>query len=326
MWSRYKELSFGFLLMCAYWPGIFGMARTPRWIVGGLIVAAFAFAPRVQWTRTHIVGLLLVLWLLLSVVLHPTWDAGDAVLRLIIIVIAFAWGSTLTDVRPFILGAAMGLAVSSVIVVLQSLDLVTMPTADGHAAALFFNKNYLAEAAALVIVALGAYQLGWWIAPLLPAVLLPMSKTAFLALIPLAFAAATMLGQSSVERLAIWQDVLGALTLTGHGLGSFWTTFPDHAQHYLATRQDPNMPEHPHNEYLLVAYEGGYIGLALMLGFAVCLWRDAQEKMVIASLAIVACFSVLSNNPASILFGAVCAGFAVTARVPEPRVFGAGGD
>jgi O-antigen ligase len=95
---------------------------------------------------------------------------------------------------------------------------------------------------------------------------------------------------SQGQRLDYWHHSLMSIAekpLLGHGVGSW-------KNEYLrlgGTQIDA--PSNPHNQYLLWAVEGGLVGLALILGILVSLYKDAQKleadvkNAMISTLAIV---------------------------------------
>lgn len=104
-------------------------------------------------------------------------------------------------------------------------------------------------------------------------------------------------------RLDYWYHSLQALSekpLSGHGVGSW------RAQYVRFGGADTTPPSNPHNQYLLWAVEGGLIGLALMIGILVALYRDAcqletpVQRAMLSTLAI-AIVTGLFNCP---FFGA----------------------
>src|SRR5690606_16578638 len=70
----------------------------------------------------------------------------------------------------------------------------------------------------------------------------------------------------AVARLTHWQSAWSGIReapIVGRGTGSFRAYYQSHASAYDA-RHDP--PDHPHNQFLTSAFEGGLLGvLALML-------------------------------------------------------------
>lgn len=104
-------------------------------------------------------------------------------------------------------------------------------------------------------------------------------------------------------RLDYWDRSLQALSekpLLGHGVGS-WKT-----QYMRLGGTETAPPSNPHNQYLLWAVEGGLIGLALMIGILIAIYRDSRQletpvqRAMLSTLAI-ATVSGLFNCP---FFGA----------------------
>lgn len=339
-WSDALLFGFGFALMVAFWPGIAGAATTPRWIVAGLLGFAWFVMPRSPWTMSAAIGLALLGWLLASL----SWSAGvldgvDTALKLGLAVIAFAVGLHVADLRPLFVGAAVGLALSSAVAVAQAFGWHGIPSIDDAPAGLFVNRGRLGSAAALVIVGLASLRILRFelIAMVLPGLLLANNRAAFLALgtglccvpAPKAVRAAVIgfvvvgaafvlaakgIDTSASERLWIWRDTLSGLTFWGHGLGSFRELYPTYldafAQSWALTRA-PTRPEHPHNELLWLLFEGGVPALLLAGLFAVSLWRSCAHELraVLAALFVLAQFAMPLHDPATLIVGALVAGF-----------------
>lgn len=334
---------FGFALTSAYWPGITGAATTPRWLVASLLVVALFFIPRVRLTVTHWLGLILIGWLLLSLL----WSEGqidgvDAGIKLVIVATAFAVGSTLSDTRPLLIGASVGIGVSSCFVIAQWLGWSGIETYDNRLAGLFYNRDRLASAAAMVAIWLCADRPSrlWLLLPLVaPSLILAPSRAAWLAFLVgiftirarefsmstkvraltwLALAAVVGVGtgiaitNGSViginQRLDLYRDTFAALNAFGHGLGSFWESFPAHAQLFsLATER----PEHPHSEWLWLTYEGGFPAFILGGIFAYSVWQDAEGtaiRPVLAGIFVFSLFAMPFHDPVTFILGALLAG------------------
>lgn len=313
--------------MTAYWPGISGLATTPRWDVAVLMAIASIFQVRRDWQVIDSVGVLLISWLVLSLV----WSTGrldgiDTASELTMVVVAFVFGSGLSMIKSFVIGAALGLAVSSLICIAQAIGIIVLPTYI-YVGGLFFNGAMLAEVTAIVLVAALALRLYWLVPLLLPSLLLPQARTPILAVA----LSAVMLGKrkklwllvacisvvgiflargfASSERLVLWRETLPGLSLIGRGIGSFPQWFVEHAQGFdLAASR----PRYPHNELLWLAFEGGVPAVAMATGFVVLLWchADAMLKGVLIVFLVDAMFWMPLHEPATVLFVAVCAGFA----------------
>lgn len=343
----------GFALMTAYWSGIGGLATTPRWSIGAIIAIFFLFRAPVKLTITHWLGAALVGWLLLSLVWSQGFmDGIDGAWKLLLTALLFALGSTLerNTLRALTAGAALGLTVSSIAAVAQYYGWQGLPTYSAPAG-LFFNGGILAEAAAVVIAALIAFRRWWFIPLLLPALLLPMARGPVLVLLAAAgislmirrnkmfdlaaWAAIALLvvyvdlsrwfDGGVAERIALWRDTVNALTPLGYGLGSFGVTFPLHA-HYFSLAD--SRPTFPHNEWLWLAYEGGVV--AVMLGAAFCysLWKsaDVECRIVFMVIAGAALYAMPLHDPATVLFGALLAGYCARDRLAVRRPAGSCGN
>lgn len=115
---------------------------------------------------------------------------------------------------------------------------------------------------------------------------------------------------SVIERLSIWLDTIDGLSWFGHGLGSYYVTYPDfgHRVDTLYAR-----PEHAHNDLLEFIYEMG-IGAVLPVALSVSIWRAslATEKAIFLGFMVESMFSFPLHMPATAAcFGIVagrCAG------------------
>jgi O-antigen ligase len=333
------NLLFGFALTTAYWPGIAGVATTPRWDVAALLAVVFFCGTCVRMTAAHWLGLALIGWLFLSL----SWSEGqpdgiDAAFKIGLAGIAFAVGSNLKDIRSLWIGSASGIGVSSVISIYQAMGWWNGLVTEGVVSGLFYNPDRLAAAAA--IVALGLLTVGRWYSALLlpllaPSLILTGSRAAWVAVVtgvltvptrwPIAmwFVRAAALCSGSLylairgndasigERVALYRDTAAALTTFGHGLGSFRESFMNHA-HFFDIAVTHSRPEHPHNEWLWIAYEGGIPAFALAMAFAAAVWRrsvDMPERAVLAGLFVLSMFAMPFHDPATLILGALCAGY-----------------
>lgn len=334
-------LVFGFALMAAYWPNIGGAATTPRWDVAALLAIPLFLAPRIQWRPAHVLGALLLGLLAISLL----WSEGrqdgiDAAFKLSLAAIAFAVGGILSDLKPLTIGAALGILPSSIAAIAQAYGWHGLPM-DIHPGGLFYNSDRLAAAAAVVAIAALALR-QWIIIPAtIPAVILPESRAALIALavggtfalwrfcsawsriaVGIIAAATAFLilvirgiDAGITQRIDLWQDTLSALTWSGHGLGSFWSSFPAHAYHFDFA-QTATRPDHPHSEWLWVAYEGGALGFVLAVAFAVSCWFGGRGPLraVLCFLFALSIVAMPFHDPATLIFGALVAGHLVSRR------------
>jgi hypothetical protein len=336
--------AFGFALMTAYWPGISGVASTSRWDVAVLLVLPLFFAPRIRMTAVHWIGLALLIWMGLTLIWNDGWRDGvmDGIeneSELMIVLAAFMVGSNLSGIRPILIGAALGIGVNSAVAIAQycgwdGFGIIQVRDA-GSPAGLFYEKDRLAAAAAMVVVGVFRPQLwrSWlWLPLLLPSLVLTNSKAAWLAVfvsylvmmdgwlvLAVSCCAAACgayvwmihgLGLSGLERLAIWQDTVANLNFFGHGLGSFREDFIRFANAYDFSYWQ-SRPEAPHNEWLWLAFEGGIPAFCLSLLLAAVLWVasvDRNQRGMLVCLAVLACFAMPFHDPATVVLGAIVAG------------------
>lgn len=360
MTNRAVAFVLGFLVFAAYWPSIGGPATTPRWIVIFVMVPLLlCFANRVRLTLAHAIGFFFVAWCAISL----TWsvspnDGIGSLIGLVMLAAAFAVGSQLEDALPLYRGAALGMAISSVVVIGQWLDLITLP-AHFLPAATFVNSGNMGEAAALVFVACLFHRIRWGMIVVAPALVLSGSHGAWLAVIvaslvwlwtnrrrwtavicTVVLMVTTAIGASLLsslapnlasqrERLAIWTDSLQALSspsraMIGYGIGSYWETFPSIAK---ATDIANERPAHAHNELIDIAFETGLIGVGLFLLFAIALCGGIDpSRLILITLAVEACFAFPLRNPATAFLGVVVAGLAARDRSDLRSEIGVGRD
>lgn len=326
----------GLILCIAYWPYINGAATAPRWMVIAACVPLLLFlVPRVEITRAHVVGFLFVAWSLLTLTWTATWyDSVDAAWKLVLLVGCFALGSALSDLRPLYRGMAIGIGISSILVLTDALGLFSVPKHHGLAG-LFVNSLFLAEIAALVLVGAFANFLPWpYLVAVAPSVFLTGGRAPLLAIgvvfvarlwrtsrdAALATIAVLCIGamiaivlrpDSVFERLDIWSDTLRGLSAFGHGLGSFAGLFPQYARLVDASA---NRFENPHNEFLQIAFETGIPGLVLALAFCwLILKTESPERYVFIAFVVEACFAFPNHLPCTAFLAALVAGHAARA-------------
>jgi O-antigen ligase len=276
------------MVSAAFVPTFSGAATSPRWAMLAVLLPFMLLEGRGRFTAAHGWGLAFIAWSVVTLAWSSNaLDGLDALFKLVLMAQAFVLGSRTESLNPLIHGMAWGLGISSVLVIIQWLGwqdiVITRATPNSG---LFVNSGSLGEIAALVLVGTIAFR-WWWLSLLvLPSVIIPGSRGAWVGLAAAAIvwlwhrskpAALTVLGfaiagtialalwsfrlSAVTERLGIWSDTISGLTLFGHGLGSFYTSYPYYAQSmdiFVAR------PEHAHNDFLEVAFETGPLGLALV--------------------------------------------------------------
>ena len=202
---------------------------------------------------------------------------------------------------------------------------------------LFINKNFMAEAAAVVLIWLIAERI-WWLAALVtPALALAGARGALLALgiglalelrrhpswlmggllvadmVLFGMGMATHSSATTTERFDIWQESADSLGFFGSGIGSYG--FMPHQTHA------DGFSLHAHNDYLELVYELGMIGLGFLALFIRELWGPLNSaRLVLIVFAVEACFAFPSHLPATLAIAALVAGHAVRDGVVVRRV------
>lgn len=332
--------AFAFLLTVLFVPWISGAATTPRWALLSLATPLFLiFVPgRTTWTFAHLFGAVFLGWAAVTL----TWTSGgyegaDVLWKLCLFAALFVCGSRLSSLQPILIGAGLGFAVNSAIVLLQWAELVQMPEVQ-CCAALFVNPNYLAEPAALALVGAAAYRL-WWLVPgLIPAVLAggrgPLialaacgaawmwsrSRIGALLIAALALTACLMIAtggghnDSAAQRVALWTDTLLGMQPLGRGLGSFYVMFPSHAPHNQPIQM---RPDHAHNDLLELAYETGPGVVAALAFLAFALAGPARpERLILLGFVVEGFFDWPLHFPVPLFLAALAAGRLCRDRVP----------
>lgn len=326
---------FSCLLAVAFVPSFMLPSDSPKWALLALgSIAACALRPKL--TLPHLIGGAFLAYAAASLVwTSGPYDGINELAKLIFLAAIFLIGERLADLRPVYVGLAVGFAVNSGVVIAQWLGWDGLPQFAGPAG-LFMNKNYLAEAAAMLLVALVGKRLWWCIPGVLPSLLLTGARGALLGVAAAALAwlwtksrlAAVALlaigvlaggfliarggGSSMAEREVIWRSTVAGLTMTGSGIGSFYGRFPSHAPDYDTVRLTPG---HAHNDLLEMTYELGpgvllylaLIGLALLGPFG-------AERLVLIVFLAEGCFGFPLHCPVTAALAALAAGHLCSRR------------
>jgi O-antigen ligase len=342
---------FGFALLICYWPGISGAGTSPRWALLAAVALPTLLVIRLRVTVLHIVGFLFVAWAAATYLwTGAPLDSIAALWKLAILASILCIGGECDDLAPFYWGAAAGLAISSLIAILQIAGYAPVPdVAHDQAIGLFVNRLVLAEAAALIGLALLAME--WWPAVVLlvaPALILPCERSPILAfcfagafwlwrisrlgacglaLSGILAAAAITSGltfneipdaknsqnriETAAARLTIWRAVAEQTSPLGSGFGAFRETAPQPIAGAII--------EHAHNEPIEIAFETGFVGLvlfALLFGGAIAIFPRSIEGIVLLGLLMEASFAFSFHEPTTAAMGALCAGSAAR-RLPR---------
>ena len=308
-----------FAITVAFIPGIEGGATTPRWALIAFVVP-WLLRDRHRFSVADLAAGLFLVWSSLTLWWSPAVLDGIGELLILVLLFSCFWlGHQITDMRPVWIGAGLGIAVSSAIALAQSLGLPLIVGERTTTAALFANGNFMAEAAALVLVAALVERI-WWLVPLLlPAFLLPLQRGSLLAAAlalgvyvfgrPRAIVVAAFMGivlllvavagknPASIDmRLDAWRAALSHLSFFGHGLGVGALVVPP----YL------------HNEFLNVAFETGLPGVLLLALLCLPLFGPLNAaRCVLVAFAVEACFAYPLHLPVTGFLASIAAGFAL---------------
>lgn len=295
---------FGFALAAAFWPEAMGAGTTPRWALAGVALPALVLLaePRERMDLGSVFGLALCAWAFTSLAWASNLTDGLwAAWRVVICALAWTLGRRIESPRPFFVGAALGMGLSSGVALVQWAGWpdVVWPHMDGHSG-LFVNSGLLSEAAALVVVGCAAFGVWWGVALAMPGILVNESRTAWVAMGaafgvwlwsrgPAARMTAIGLGTiavlgglttwwlgwksfSTTVRAGLWLDAWAGVTWLGHGLGAYFTDIPLTTVHLdtAFVRAD-----HAHSDILELLYELGPVGLALAVA---CGWMGVVRS------------------------------------------------
>lgn len=340
---------FSFLLTAVFWPGIPGMALTPRWALISVLVPVglLALSPAgLVKSGAAWVGSSLLAYAALSLLWTPSpWDGLFAFMVLSWLAGVAVIGARLDDLKPVYLGMALGIGVSSLLIILEVLGVDVLQVKTQARVGLFFNPNIVTESAVLVMVACLATR--QWGASLLclPAVVLTHARGGLLALgvcalwaawkrspLTLVAASAAILAlavgisvfntrsedgfranlsfnpKSVYDRINIWEDTWSELAWLGHGVGSFRVVFP--SAPYKGPELVKGRTDHAHNDYLELAFDLGLPGLGLFVWIIfLAFWSPpAPEKMILLAFTTMGLVGFPMWMPVTGVLGALALG------------------
>lgn len=324
---------FAFLVATVFWPAALASAFTLRWAVMAVGAPLFLLLS----TRDEVKLLtdpLLCLGMLLCIAAVPLAWAVDVpsgreeLIHLVIGAGIFCVGAAAPNLINAWRGLAVGMAVSAVIAAAQLAGWEGVISA-APPGGLFINKNVLAEAGLVSLLATFAYRMPWWwAAPGAACVAMGTSRAVFGALVVMAavwlyrrghrvvaaFVVASIAGallwaftggiESATVRLGFWREGMIGVHWYGNGLGSFPIAFP--------------FAVFAHNEFIHYAYELGVFALPAA-GCLIYLLMErayAPEHVILIALVAVACFSFPLHIPVTLFAAALAAGHLAMRRDP----------
>lgn len=317
---RLREAGVGFAVATAIWPGITSAIFVPRWavIAVGLSICWKPGPRPLGWQLLLGLGLLASV---ISLLWTPDLFTGFYDLGLLGLLLLLAWQDW--DFDSVMLGFAGGLGASSALLLLEAFSGLHLAEVATPAAGLFFNRDFLAEAAAIVFVWASLRRCWWSVGAAALPLLLCQSRVALLAVggslgwhwargslvrggILLAagllasgwafsgVGAAKLLSASA--RVIGWK--VGVLLVSWQGLGIGWWHWEVPYGHLV------------HSELLQMADELG-LGVLPFLALAGLLlvrgeWRD--EKTIFLAVGVEALLSFPLHLPGTAFLAALVAG------------------
>jgi hypothetical protein len=333
-----------FLVAVAFWPWYLAPALTTRWIV--LMIGAAALWVFAGENRAHPLPVVLgILWLAYGA-LSEIWSPAShetvlAFAHWVALGMVFAVGASVST-RAFdaaLTAFAIGVALSGALALDQALD--------GRAPhGLFLNHNHLA-AAGLIGCIVVLMRRGWTVA-LLPLLLValvgaswpPAAKTVIVgaaaagvvaawarrdwligcivagcAIVTLGVAA-IIEGEASGSfafRIAIWRDVVAALSWQGHGLGAFAFWFPQVGVNAAGAGllSVSELVPVAYNDPLQIVAETGLASVLLFSLALFAIWNGRHEGSPLFVFAAVLGLGLVDGafaQPALAFVAALCAG------------------
>lgn len=252
--AEHRLAVLGFAVAAGFWPTFLQAAFAPRWIVIAVgVPLLFSIDPRnipesMRW---------LLVWMLSLALISTTFASPDPLtgyydlIFVVILGLTFIAAASLETIDDIMAGLATGLAISSVLILLNLHSDDGRGTAD--LGALFFNSEVLAEFAALVFI-WGVTRPDIWIAAVsvIPLALCNSRISILAAAVGILYAyrprswvktLALMCGLAVMavltvfafgipkigsfeHRLTLWIATVFAWNQYGHGLGWFLTSYP----------------------------------------------------------------------------------------------------
>jgi len=283
-----------FFVTVLFVQGIPGPATTPRWALLMLVMPILWYRSPNRLTVAHLLGACFLAWAAFS--LSWTFNFYDGLRAMLLFgLLSLVFCAAPLSLRSVYGAMAIGLAVNSAVSVAQVYGWGVLSQA-AIPGGLFFNKNFAGELAAMVLVGVIASRLWWAIPGILPTLWLSYCRGAFFALAVLSIwliyqrsrvVALVIAGvgleliaylvlrhdtglwtPSFNQRIDLWLDAWDGFIFWGRGLGSFYTTFPEHA-----TRLDSLLfrPSSAHADLFNLTYELGP-GVLLVLGLLLYAW------------------------------------------------------
>ena len=333
------------ILGVAFIPGTIEDSIALRWAILAL-APCLMLLRQACLTAGHTLIAAMVVWAAISLFWAPVEvDGVNAVAQLMLGGAVFCLGAATDDLKPAYIGLAFAVWISAALAVAQvfGFDGIAQSVAP---AGLFTNKNFLAEIAALSLVAcIGLRMWRLAIGPLVAiavttcrevwvalavvacAWLWQRSRAAALACVCVAALAVALTARESnsiAYRLDLWGNAIQQFTLAGNGAGAYDTESQKTAsdQMLLTARA-----EHAHNDYIEAVFDYG-IGTIFALALIVYAMGSAPrnvESAVLLCLLVESAFGFPWHLPATAFVGSLVAGRLCASRASLRMSMGHGG-
>ena len=329
-----------FAVAVGFCPAFLEAAGTPRWIIMALIVPWLVLTRTWTVQPAHRVGAAFIVWTAIVALWSYGWT--ETVLRVVDLALlagVFCVASAERSIRPAVLAFCAGVAISGALAVPQALGWTGILQATGPAG-LFMNKNYLAEAGVMALVAALVYRADWLVPGCLLAALVPQSRGAVLALAILGvawlwrrsrtaavavalagagylawqFQGSDIMDSSLGSRVSLWLNALAMAWEHPLGAGSFWAAYPAFHDAWWPTAESAYRidmrPQNAHNDALTILAENGIVGLALAGYFIALVFRNFErERWIVLSFLALGLVNFPFYNPATGFLAALVAGW-----------------
>ena len=302
-------------IMTVFVPGIVGLASNTSWAVMWLAMPLLLLNCKIEMTLIHVLGLSFLSYAALSLLWSP--HGFLEFMQLLALASVFVWGYTLKDLRSVTIGLSLGLAVSSVIAILQyfkvDLPILTYSKVSG----VFVNPNIYAEVSGIILILILINKLWWYIPVTVPGLLVSSravivgltvvclawiwnkSKLITVSIIGSLIFAASFINfatGSIYERLNMWNDMSSGFNVFGHGIGSFVYLFPDYNKHLDTS---VHLAEYAHNDLLQLIFELGIGAIPLILIVALLLKVNNEYRNALIFFIVISFFGFPLHMPAT---------------------------
>jgi hypothetical protein len=343
-----------FLLPLLIVPAFLNPGVTSRWLALSIGVPLVLLAYRSKDFAPSLPGIFWLLWASASMLWAVSIpDGAFRLWQFILFAAIFLIGTAMERhvYRQCLYAFALAIGVNLIVAVFQQFDILTREDlfyVTFEPAGMFVNANYLAEAAAIALVAMLA--LAHWTLSLvaIAAIALTLSKGAALSLAVVGlvyvwrrwptwgaglFFAGCVLTVAAVDwygihhetiwpRAALILNSFGSASFAGHGIGSYWSTYPLIHDAVMASPDSiysfRYKPRTAHNDLATIVAELGVVGGLLSILFV---WRvltrwfapDDREKRaawwVLVAFLATGLVGFPLYNPATMMVGALTCGF-----------------